>query len=116
MRPTGRVGKPALLTLGGSAAVVVGSLLPWASYAGFPGLMTLSFTFSGARLYCMLLALVGLLCLSRLAGRARAVRVAAYFALAISLLTALLIGYAGSGLVNVDPGAWVAVLGAVVMA
>jgi branched-chain amino acid transport system permease protein len=105
-----------LLVLGGAAVLLVGSLLPWASYPGFPGLMTLSFTFSGARLYCMLLSLVGLVALTPFAGRGRSVRVAGYCAVGISLLTALLIGYAGSGLVNVSAGAWVAVVGAIAMA
>jgi branched-chain amino acid transport system permease protein len=90
---------------------LVSTLLPWATYAGFPGKMSLSAYPGGARLYVLLLALVGVLFVLPVQGRARALSAAFGFAFSISLLTALFIAYAAGGLVNVSAGAWVAVAG-----
>jgi branched-chain amino acid transport system permease protein len=99
------------LLLAGAAVLAVACLLPWASYAGFPGKMTLAGNPGGARLHVLLLVLPTFLLL-RGVDVVNAARVAAAFALADVALTTLFIGYAGGGTVNVGYGAWVAVLGA----
>jgi branched-chain amino acid transport system permease protein len=93
-----------------AAVALVSCLLPWASYAGFPGKMSLSAYPGGARLYVLLLALVGVLFVLPVRGRARAMSGAFGFAFWICLLTALFIAYAGGGIVNVSAGAWLGVV------
>jgi branched-chain amino acid transport system permease protein len=105
---------PVAAPVGAAAALValVSCLLPWAGYPGFPGKMSLSGYPGGARLYLLLLALVGVLFVLPVRGRARALGAAFGFAFFVALLTALFIGYAGGGLVNVSAGAWLAVASA----
>ena len=111
VRPLRPVAVPAGLL--GAVVLAVGCFLPWAAYAGFPGLMTLSGSPGGARIYPLLLCLPSALLLLHLPGRVRAVRTAAAFALVITALTTLFIAYAGGGLVNVGSGVYVALAGAV---
>jgi branched-chain amino acid transport system permease protein len=102
-----------LLGVGGAAVLSVACFLPWAKYPGFPGQMLNSGYPGGARMYALLLGLSALaVLLLDPPGRVRATRAAGIWSLIITLLNALLIGYAGGGLVNVGTGAWVAVLGA----
>ncbi|MDX6216075.1 MAG: branched-chain amino acid transport system permease protein [Frankiales bacterium] len=101
-----------LLGVAGAVATAVACFLPWSLYAGFPGKMLNTGFPGGARMYVLLLALaaVAVLLLDP-PGRVRGMRGAAVWALVISLLTALLIGYAGGGLGKVAAGAWIAVAG-----
>jgi branched-chain amino acid transport system permease protein len=103
---------PVATPVGAAAAVValVSSLLPWAAYGGFPGKMSLGGYPGGARFYVLLLALVGVLFVLPVQGRARALSAAFGFAFLVALLTALFIAYAAGGLVNTSAGAWVAVV------
>jgi branched-chain amino acid transport system permease protein len=112
----GRVPSPRYVALAGAAVLVVGCLLPWASYSGFPGKMSLSFVLGGARLHVILLALIALFLVRPRTGSWRAARRASICALIDVLLTIVFIGYAAGGLVNVSPGAWVALVGALVFA
>ena len=107
--------RPLAVPLGllGAVVLAVACFLPWAGYAGFPGLMTLGGSPGGARLYPLLLCLPAVLLVLHPPGRVRAVRTGAAFALAITVLTTLFIAYAGGGLVNVGNGVYVALVGAV---
>jgi len=105
-----------LLAIAGAAVQAVACFLPWSQFAGFPGEMLNSGYPGGARMYVLFLAVAGLAVLVLdPPRRAAAARAAGAWSLAVSLLTALLIGYAGGGLVNVGTGAWVAVGGAVAL-
>lgn len=115
-------GKPWAVPLGlaGAAVLVVGTLLPWAGYIGFPGKMTLAGFPGGARLYPLLLAVAaaGVLMLSlrgAVPGQRAALARFATTALALVLVTVAFIAYAGGGLVNVAPTAYVALAGAVML-
>jgi branched-chain amino acid transport system permease protein len=99
--------------LAGVALVVVACFLPWATYSGFPGKMR-AVAPGGARLYVLLLALFGVLFLLSAPGRVRALRGASACALAIALLTALFISYAGGGASGLGIGVILAVVGSLV--
>jgi len=99
--------------LAGALLLLIATFLPWSTYAGFPGKM-LNTVPGGARLYVLLLALFAVLFVLAVPGRARALRGASSFALTITILTVLFIGYAGGGLVNCGVGAWVGLAGALV--
>jgi branched-chain amino acid transport system permease protein len=103
------------VTVAGAVLVVVGALLPWATFTGFPGQMTLSGTAGGARAYCLVLALFAVLAFLPLRGRRSAGEVAATGCLGIALFTTLAIAKQGGGLVNVSVGAWLAVVGALLL-
>ena len=66
--------RPPGLALVGAAALAVGSLSPWATFAGFPGKMSLGGFAGGARLFCLLLAAGGLLFVVDVGGRRRLFR------------------------------------------
>jgi branched-chain amino acid transport system permease protein len=99
------------VALGGLVLVLVGCFSPWATFAGFPGQMTLAYP-GGTRLYCLLLALGGLLELVPLHGRRRAGELAAFGCLGIALYTTISIANEGGGIVNVSFGAWLTLVGA----
>ena len=105
-------GPAAAVGISGALLLVVGCFLPWAGYAGFPGLMTLAGSPGGARLYPLLLALLAPLFLLDLGGRRRALRTASRTALGLVALTLLLIAYAGGDIVNVAPTIYLALAGA----
>jgi branched-chain amino acid transport system permease protein len=98
------------VTLAGLVLVVVGCWSPWAAFAGFPGKMTLPYP-GGVRLYCLVLALCGLLELVPLRGRRAAGEWAASGLLLIAFYTTVAIAREGGGIVNVSFGAWLTVLG-----
>ncbi|MCU1592984.1 MAG: putative branched-chain amino acid transporter permease protein [Frankiales bacterium] len=102
-----------VVALAGAVLLVVGSVLPWARFSGFPGKMTLAGP-GGARIGPLLLALVAALLLRQVPGSARAVRAASTFAFLITGLTVFFIGYSGGGADYVNAGAWVALAGALV--
>jgi branched-chain amino acid transport system permease protein len=99
------------VTLAGLLLTVVGCWSPWAAFPGFPGLMTLPGP-GGARLYCLVLGLFGLLELVPLRGRRRAGELAAFGCLGVALYTTVAIEREGGGLVNVSFGAWLTLAGA----
>ncbi|HUR50717.1 MAG TPA: hypothetical protein VMZ11_01200 [Mycobacteriales bacterium] len=103
------------LGVAGGVLLLVSCFLPWAGYSGFPGKMSLSGYPGGARFYVLLLSLLSVLFVVRVQGRAAALRALGPFVFAIVLLTLLFVAYAGSGLVNVGVGAWVGLVGAVVL-
>src|SRR4051794_3295775 len=102
-----------VLSLVGAAILVIGCVLPWAGYAGFPGKMSIAGV-GGARLHVLLLALPAFLLLRKDNVRA-AVRIGAGFGLADLALTLVFIAYAGGGVVNIGYGGWVALIGAVLL-
>jgi branched-chain amino acid transport system permease protein len=123
-----RVGSPgaaqvlraAPLGLVGAVVLAVACFLPWATYPGFPGKMTLAGFPGGARLYPLLLAagcaaLLAVGLRRPVTGQRAALQRAAVTAAVLVVLTIGFIGYAGGGLVNVAPAAYVALLGAVVL-
>ena len=98
---------------GGALLVAIACFLPWATYSGFPGKMRAAVP-GGARLYVLLLALLGVFFLLGWPGRRRALVAAGQCTVAIALLTALFIAYAGRGGGGLGAGVIVAVVGAAV--
>ncbi len=96
----------------GAAALVVGSLSPWATFAGYPGKMTLAGFPGGARLFTLLLSLGVLLVIADLPGRRRAGLAAALGALSVAGLNVVAIANEGGDLGGVGWGAWVTAAGA----
>ena len=100
------------LALVGLLLVVVGTLLPWAGFAGFPGALSLSLYPSGSRLYVLVLAPALLLVLTRFTRRREAGLAASLGLLAVVVQTMIAITQAGGGFVNVSAGAQVSLVGA----
>ncbi|HEV2890181.1 MAG TPA: branched-chain amino acid ABC transporter permease [Frankiaceae bacterium] len=98
----------------GALLVVVGSWSPWATFSGFAGKMTLAYP-GGARLYTLVLAAAVALAFVPLRGRRVAGEIAGLGCLGLALLTTLAIAKEGGGLVNVAWGAWVTIVGAVLL-
>ena len=113
--PLRRVAAPVAtpLALVGLLLVVVGTLLPWAGFAGFPGALSLSLYPSGSRLYVLVLAPALLLVLTRFTRRREAGLAASLGLLAVVVQTMIAITQAGGGFVNVSAGAEVSLVGAV---
>ncbi len=95
----------------GAALLVVGSLTPWATFAGFPGKMSLAGFPGGARQFTLLLAAAAVLVVVRLPGRRRAGLTAGLGAMAVALYNVVAIAGEGGGLGGVAYGAWLAVAG-----
>ena len=100
------------LALAGLVLVVVGTLLPWAGFAGFPGALSLSLYPSGSRLYVLVLAPALLLVLTHFTRRREAGLAASLGLLAVVVQTMIAITQAGGGFVNVSAGAQVSLVGA----
>ena len=113
--PLRRVAAPVAtpLALVGLVLLVVGTLLPWAGFAGFPGALSLSLYPSGSRLYVIVLAPALLLVLTRFTRRREAGLAASLGLLAVVVQTMIAISQAGGGFVNVSAGAEVSLVGAV---
>ncbi|HVL04612.1 MAG TPA: hypothetical protein VM388_01400 [Acidimicrobiales bacterium] len=107
-----RLIKPPALAVAGAAALVAGSMSPWATFAGFPGKMTLAGFPGGARLFALLLAAGALLFALEVGGRRRAALFAAAGAGAVVAVNIVAITDHGGGLGSVAWGAWMAVAGA----
>jgi branched-chain amino acid transport system permease protein len=107
-----RLLKPPALAVAGAGAVVLGSLSPWATFAGFPGKMSLSGFPGGARLFCLLLAAGGLLFAIDLAGRRLAALFTAVGAGAVAVVNIVAVADQGGGLGTVAFGAWLTLAGA----
>jgi branched-chain amino acid transport system permease protein len=97
----------------GFVLAVLGPNLAWASFTGFPGLMTLTFYPAATKMYCLVLACAFPLVVLRWGGRRQAGIIAMLGLLAVSVQTTVAISNAGGGLVNVSIGAWVTIAGAV---
>ena len=104
--------KPPALAVAGAAGLVVGSVSPWATFAGFPGKMSLGGFPGGARLFCLLLAAGTLLFAVDVAGRRGAALFAAAGAAAVVVVNIVAIADQGGGLGTVAWGAWLSLAGA----
>src|SRR5688500_7667924 len=115
-RSRGRSGpsflRPPAPAVAGAGAIVAGSVSPWATFAGFPGKMSLGGFPGGARLFCLLLAAGALLFAVDLAGRRRAALFAGAGAAAVVAVNIVAIADQGAGLGSVAWGAWLSLLGA----
>jgi branched-chain amino acid transport system permease protein len=121
MRLAGQAARAALggrcraVAVGGAAALVVGSLSPWATFAGYPGKMTLAGFPGGARLFSLILAAGVVLVLVDLPGRRRAGLAAATGAFAVVAVNIVAITNQGGGPGTVGWGAWLSAAGAGLM-
>ena len=104
--------KPPAAAAAGAAGLVLGSVSPWATFAGFPGKMSLGGFPGGARLFCLLLAAGALLFAVDVAGRRRAALFAAAGAAAVVAVNIVAIADQGGGLGSVAWGAWLSLAGA----
>jgi len=95
----------------GFLLVLAGVNLPWATFGGFPGLMTLSLYPAGAKAYCLILAVGFLLFGIPWDGRRGAALISLGGLTVVALLTLAAIAKSGGGLVNVAIGAWLTVAG-----
>jgi branched-chain amino acid transport system permease protein len=102
------------LLAAGALLALAGSWLPWAGFAGFPGKMTLAYP-GGARTYTLVLALFAVAAYVLGRDRRRAGEAAALGVLGIALFTTLAIANDGGGLVNVAYGAWLTVVGGLLL-
>jgi branched-chain amino acid transport system permease protein len=99
------------LAAAGLLLVLVGVDVPWATYSGFPGLMSLFFYPAGAKAYCLILAVGFLLFVIPWDGRRGAALVSLGGLTGVALLTLLAIAKDGGGVVNVAAGAWLTLAG-----
>ena len=100
----------------GAALVIVGSLMPWATFAfGYPGKMTLAGFPGGARLYTLVLAAVAVLLVLDVPGRRRAGLAGATGILVVGGYNLVAMAFDGGGLGAVAFGAWLTVIGGAVL-
>jgi branched-chain amino acid transport system permease protein len=100
---------------GAAAAIVVGSLSPWATFAGFPGTMSLGGFPGGARLFSLLLGAGAVLFLVDVAGRRRAALAAGMGAAAVVVVNLVALIDQGGGLGSVAWGAWLTLAGSALL-
>ncbi len=104
------------LALAGGVLTLVGSLTPWATFFfGFPGKVTLAGFPGGSRLYPFVLAFLAVLALVDIPGRRRAGLIGSLGAALIVAGNVLAIAKDGGGLGAVAYGAWLAMVGTLVM-
>ena len=117
VEPLRRLPEVGRLALGfvGAALVIAGCLGPWATFAGFPGKMKNSGYPGGARLYALVLAATVVLLVVRALPRRRAGLVAVVGMVAITGGNAAAIAAEGSGPTSVAWGAWIALLGSLLL-
>jgi branched-chain amino acid transport system permease protein len=104
--------RAAALAGAAAAALVAGSLSPWATFAGFPGKMSLGGFPGGARLFTLVLAAGAALVLVERPGRGRAALAAGVGAAAVVALNIVALVGQGGGMGSVAWGAWLALAGA----
>jgi branched-chain amino acid transport system permease protein len=109
-------GREKVVALAAAAAMVAGSLSPWATFPGFPGKMTLAGFPGGARLFCLLLTAGGLLALVDVPGRRRAGAAATLGSVGVGVINVVAIANQGGGLSTVAWGAWVTLAGSLLAA
>ena len=95
----------------GAVLAVLGSFLAWSGFAGFPGKMSLSGFPGGARIFTLVLAIGFLLAAVRVNGRRKAGLLCAAGVVIISAVNIYAIADEGGGLVNVEIGAWITLIG-----
>ncbi|HVF03448.1 MAG TPA: branched-chain amino acid ABC transporter permease [Frankiaceae bacterium] len=104
-----------LIAAAGALLTLVGCFTPWALFAGFPGKVSLAGSPTGSRAYCLaLLVFVVFMFRPRPGGNA-AGEAASFGIVAISLITVFTIASQGGGLVNVAYGAWLTVVGGLLL-
>ena len=104
--------KPPAPAAAGAAALVVGTLSPWATFAGFPGKMSLGGFPGGARLFCLLLAAGALLFLLDVHGRRWAALATSAGAVAVVVVNLVALVDQGGGAGSVAWGACMSLAGA----
>ncbi len=103
--------RPPALAVTGVAALVVGSVAPWATFAGFPGKMSLGGFPGGARLFCLLLAAGAVLFVADVGGRRRAALAAGTGAAAVVVVNLVALVDQGGSVGSAAWGAWLALVG-----
>ena len=103
------------MAAGAAGALVVGSLSPWATFAGFPGKMSLAGFPGGARLFSLLLAVGAVLLVVDVPGRRRAAMATGMGAVAVVAMNLVALVDQGGGLGSVAWGAWLTLAGAVLL-
>ena len=106
---------PVPAAVAGAALLVAGSLSPWATFGGFPGKMSLAGFPGGARQFTLFLAAAAVLVVVKLPGRRRAGMTAGAGAAAVAVYNVVAIAGEGGGLGGVAFGAWLAVVGGVLL-
>jgi hypothetical protein len=104
--------KPPALAVAGVAGLVLGALSPWATFAGFPGKMSLGGFPGGARLFALLLSAGALLFVVDVGGRRRAALFAAIGAAAVVAVNIVALVDQGGDIGSVAWGAWLSLAGA----
>ena len=107
-----RLHKPPALAVVGASALVIGTVSPWATFAGFPGKMSLGGFPGGARLFALILAAGALLFVVDVGGRRRAALFAAMGAAAVVAVNLVALVDQGGDLGAVAWGAWLSLAGA----
>ncbi|MDQ3898176.1 MAG: branched-chain amino acid ABC transporter permease, partial [Actinomycetota bacterium] len=102
--------------LGGAVAATIGSLSPWATFAGFPGKMSLGGFAGGARLFCLLLVAGAVLFLVDVPGRRVAALATGLGVVAVVAVNIVAMADQGGGLGSVAWGAWLTLAGGGVFA
>ncbi|MDQ4089493.1 MAG: hypothetical protein M3163_04215, partial [Actinomycetota bacterium] len=107
-----KLDKPPPLAVAGTAALVTGCLSPWATFAGFPGKMSLGGFAGGARLFALILAAGAVLFVVDVGGRRRAALFAAIGAVAVVGVNLVALVDQGGDVGSVAWGAWLSLAGA----
>ncbi len=106
-----RLHRPPPVAVAGAVALVVGCLSPWATFAGFPGKMSLGGFPGGARLFCLLLVAGAVLFVVDVGGRRRAALATAIGATAVVVVNLVALVDQGGDIGSVSWGAWLALAG-----
>ncbi len=106
---------PVPVAVAGTVILVTASLSPWATFGGFPGKMSLAGFPGGARQFTLVLAAAAVLAVFKVPGRRRAGMTAAAGAVAVAGYNVVAVAGEGGGLGGVAYGAWLAVLGGVLL-
>ena len=99
------------LAAAAAGALVAGSLSPWATFAGFPGKMSLGGFPGGARLFCLLLAAGAVLLAVDVPGRRRAALAAGVGAVVVVAVNLVALVDQGGDVAAVAWGAWLSLAG-----
>ena len=106
-----KIGRPPALAVAGAAALAVGSVSPWAAFAGYPGKMSLGGFPGGARLFSLLLVAGAALFVVDVGGRRRATLSTGLRPPAVVIVNIVALVDQGGGLGSVAWGAWLALAG-----
>ena len=103
------------IAIAAAGALAGGSLSPWATFAGFPGKMSLGGFPGGARLFCLLLATGAVLLLIDVPGRRRAALAAGMGATGVVGVNIVALVDQGGDVASVAWGAWLTLAGAALL-